>query len=166
MYNISECPQHSSEMHSRAILGVIRLHAAREMLKMSPPPPNSFLIFALYDDVPKGDYVLEKLANSLRQTFKITPYGATDVLKRLDLVSHPFEPSSQGKVQVLEEEQRNQAESLDSTVGQIKQEAMEVGIAKAAMHEVKEEGISDSLLVLVVSINLLLLPLRLFLCFF
>ncbi|KAF3339279.1 hypothetical protein FCM35_KLT16750 [Carex littledalei] len=149
MYNFSESPVQSSEMHSRAILGVIRLHAAREMLKMSPPPPNSFLIFALYDDVPKGDYVLEELANSLRQTSMITPYGATDVLKRLDLVSHPFESSSQEKVQVLEEEQRNQAESLDSTVGQIKDEAIEVGIAKAAVHEVKDEGIADSLLVLV-----------------
>jgi hypothetical protein len=159
MYNFSESPRESSEMHSRTIFGVVRLHAAREMLKVSPPPPNSFLIFALYDDVPKGDYVLEELANSLRQTTMITPYGATDVLKRLELVSHPFEPDSQGKVQILEEEQRNQTESLDSTVGQVKEKAMEVGIAKAAVHEVKEEGITDSLLVLVVSINLQLFPL-------
>ncbi|KAJ4750334.1 ArgH (DUF639) [Rhynchospora pubera] len=149
MYDLSESPLQSSEMHSRAILGVIRLHAAREMLKMSPPPPNSFLTFSLYDDVPKGDYVLEELANSVKQTSKITPFGATDVLKRLDLISHPFEPISQEKIPVLKEEQRNQAELLDSTVGQSKDEAMEVGIAKAAVHEVKEEGITDSLLVLV-----------------
>ncbi|KAL0338763.1 UNVERIFIED_CONTAM: hypothetical protein Sangu_1398400 [Sesamum angustifolium] len=41
------------EMHARTILGIIRLHAAREMLRISPPVPESFLIFALLDELPR-----------------------------------------------------------------------------------------------------------------
>jgi hypothetical protein len=65
MYNI-ESPVHKWEVHSRIILGVIRLHAAREMLRMAPPPASSFLVFSLYDDLPKGDFVLEQLASNLK----------------------------------------------------------------------------------------------------
>ncbi|KAL8483838.1 hypothetical protein ACS0TY_026505 [Phlomoides rotata] len=54
------------EMHARTILGIIRLHAAREMLRMCPPEPRSFLIFALLDELPKGNYVLEELSGSLK----------------------------------------------------------------------------------------------------
>ncbi|KAJ3673566.1 hypothetical protein LUZ60_005558 [Juncus effusus] len=147
-YNL-DSPLHAWEIHSRTILGVLRLHGAREMLKMSPPPPNGFLIFALYEDVPKGDYVLEEMANSLKQTSKITPFGATDVLRRLDLVSHPSESVSMQKIETLDqEEHRNKADSLDTTIGEVREEAKEASIAKAGVQEVKEEGISDSLLIL------------------
>ncbi|KAJ4890843.1 hypothetical protein Rs2_30591 [Raphanus sativus] len=60
-YNV-ESPLQAWEIHSRTISGIIRLHAAREMLKISPADPKKFLIFSLFEEVPKGDFILEELA--------------------------------------------------------------------------------------------------------
>ncbi|XP_072978800.1 uncharacterized protein [Typha angustifolia] len=138
------------EAHSRTILGILRLHAAREMLRISPPAPTNFLIFSLYDDLPKGDYVLEELANSLKQTSKITPCSATSVLESFSM-SNPMASSTEMK-QVFEDQPSGQAESLaslETTIDQVREEAKEVTIAKASVEEMREEGISDGLVILV-----------------
>ncbi|KAM7260708.1 hypothetical protein ACFE04_011381 [Oxalis oulophora] len=42
-----KCPTQTWEMHLRTILGILRLLAARESLRIAPPAPMEFLIFAL-----------------------------------------------------------------------------------------------------------------------
>ena len=150
MYNI-ESPVHKWEVHSRIILGVIRLHAAREMLRMAPPPPSSFLVFSLYDDLPKGDFVLEQLASNLKQTSTITRLSASYVFKGLSKsyviplsaeIAKDHETDSNGHEQPLA--------SLENKIDQVKDETREVTAANAAIEGMREEGITDSLLVLVV----------------
>ncbi|KAM0890090.1 hypothetical protein ACQ4PT_027277 [Festuca glaucescens] len=148
-YNI-ESPIHKWEVHSRVILGVIRLHAAREMLRMSPPPPSSFLIFSLYDDLPKGDFVLEQLANNLKETSTITPFSASYVFKSLNK-SDPIALFAE----MAKEHDRDSSSheqpltSLGNTIDQVRDEAREVTVANAHIEGMKEEGLTDSLLVLV-----------------
>ena len=149
--NNIESPIHKWEVHSRVILGVIRLHAARDMLMMSPPPPSSFLIFSLYDDLPKGDFVLEQLANNLKETSTITSFSASYVFKSLSK-SDPIALSAE----MAKEHDRNSSShelplaSLGSTIDQVRDEAREVTVANAPIEGMKEEGLTDSLLVLVV----------------
>lgn len=149
VYNI-ESPIHKWEVHSRITLGVIRLHAAREMLRMSPPSPSSFLIFSLYDDLPKGDFVLEQLANNLKETSTITSFSASYVFKGLGK-SQPITLSAE----MAKEHDRDSSShekpssSLGNTIDQVRDEAREVTVANAAIEGMKEEGVTDSLLVLV-----------------
>ncbi|XP_052150342.1 uncharacterized protein LOC127768746 [Oryza glaberrima] len=149
MYSI-DSPIHKWEVHSRIILGVIRLHAAREMLRMSPPPPSSFLVFSLYDELPKGDFVLEQLANNLKETSTITPLSASHVFKGLSK-SHRVALSAE--IAKEHDKDSNSHEqplaSLENTIGQVRDEAREVTVANVAIEGMKEEGITDSLLVLV-----------------
>ncbi|XP_047083619.1 uncharacterized protein LOC124694708 [Lolium rigidum] len=148
-YNI-ESPIHKWEVHSRVILGVIRLQAAREMLRMSPPPPSSFLIFSLYDNLPKGDFVLEQLANNLKETSTITPFSASYVFKSLNK-SDPIALFAE----MAKEHDRDSSSheqpltSLGNTIDQVRDEAREVTVANAPIEGMKEEGLTDSLLVLV-----------------
>ncbi|KAF8720400.1 hypothetical protein HU200_023903 [Digitaria exilis] len=149
MYSI-ESPIHKWEVHSRIILGVIRLHAAREMLRMSPPPPSSFLVFSLYDDLPKGDFVLEQLASNLKQTSTITRLSASYVFKGL---SKSYAIPLSAEIEKDHDTEFNSHEqplaSLENKIDQVKDEAREVTAANAAIEGMKEEGITDSLLVLV-----------------
>ncbi|KAK3148333.1 hypothetical protein QOZ80_3BG0293730 [Eleusine coracana subsp. coracana] len=149
MYNI-ESPIHKWEVHSRIILGVIRLHAAREMLRMSPPLPSSFLVFSLYDDLPKGDFVLEQLASNLKQTSTITRLSASYVFKSLSksrLVPLSAEMAKDSDMDLNSHEQP--LASLENTIDQVKDEAKEVTAANVTVDGMKDEGITDSLLVLV-----------------
>uniref|UniRef100_J3LK64 GRAM domain-containing protein n=1 Tax=Oryza brachyantha TaxID=4533 RepID=J3LK64_ORYBR len=149
MYNI-DSPIHKWELHSRIILGVIRLHAAREMLRMSPPPPSSFLVFSLYEELPKGDFVLEQLANNLKETSTITPLSASHVFKGL---SKSNRAALIAEIAIEHDKDSSSHEeplaSLENTIGQVRDEAREVTVANAAIEGMKEEGITDSLLVLV-----------------
>ncbi|XP_062213839.1 uncharacterized protein LOC133914871 [Phragmites australis] len=149
MYNI-ESPIHKWEVHSRIILGVIRLHAAREMLRMSPPLPSSFLVFSLYDDLPKGDFVLEQLASNLKETSTITRLSASYVFKGLSksyLIPLSAEIANDHDTDSRSHEQP--LASLESMIDQVKDEAREVTAANVAIQGMKDEGITDSLLVLV-----------------
>lgn len=163
MYSV-DSPIHKWEVHSRIILGVIRLHAAREMLRMSPPPPSSFLVFSLYDELPKGDFVLEQLANNLKETSTITPLSASHVFKGLSK-SHRVALSAE--IAKEHDKDSNSHEqplaSLENTIGQVRDEAREVTVANVAIEGMKEEGITDSLLVLVVC-TFLLYSLWYFIC--
>ncbi|XP_066400339.1 uncharacterized protein [Miscanthus floridulus] len=149
MYNIVS-PIHKWEVHSRIILGVIRLHAAREMLRMSPPPASSFLVFSLYDDMPKGDFVLEQLASNLKQTSTITRLSASYVFKGLSKSYVTPLSAELAKDHDADSSSHEQPlASLENKIGQVKDEAREVTAANAAIEGMKDEGISDSLLVLV-----------------
>ncbi|XP_057440561.1 uncharacterized protein LOC130732555 [Lotus japonicus] len=148
-YNI-KCPVQSWEMHARTILGIVRLHAAREMLRISPPVPTKFLIFSLYNEIPKGDYVLEELARSLKNVDSGQTCSASSILKSMN-ISRPaisdlvVEDVSQAdsNFNVLEE-----SPSLVSAIKQSREEEKQVLIAKATTEELKEEGVTDSVLVL------------------
>ncbi|KAL6988668.1 hypothetical protein U1Q18_014424 [Sarracenia purpurea var. burkii] len=150
-HNLISTPQ-AWEMHARTILGIIRLHAAREMLRICPPDPKSFLIFALFDELPKGDYVLKELAESLKKVDIRQPCSASSILRCMNVVSQPVVSRTVVEEGVGERiSASGQAEnlsSLDSVVNQVKEDAKEIQIAKASAEELKEEGITDSVIVL------------------
>lgn len=147
-----ESPLQKWEMHARTILGIIRLHAAREMLRISPPDPKSFLIFLLFDELPTGSNVLQEVAESLKTVDIGHPCSATSVLRNLNV--------SQGCTQHTEKEtgiannRPDNLESLETAVEQVREEAKEINIAKAKADELKDEGIGNSALVLMVRLSL------------
>lgn len=145
-----ESPQERWEMQARTILGIIRLHAVREMLRLAPPVPRNFLIFTLFDELPKGDYVMEELFKSSKEAGPLHPCSAVSILKILN-ISHPSVSVSAAKEGYeVPIGQREKLESLETTIGQVREEAKEIVVARASVEGLKEEGISDSLLVLAV----------------
>ncbi|KAL7096383.1 hypothetical protein ACP275_10G076100 [Erythranthe tilingii] len=143
-----ESPLEVWEMHSRAILGIIRLHAAREMLRISPPEPKSFLIFALLDELPKGDYVLYEIAESLKK--KLTggshSCSASSILRNLNVPQHCVVSCVEPKGTMDEGEivRPEKLLSLESAINQAREEAKEIDIAKSTTDGLKEDGISES----------------------
>lgn len=144
-----ESPQEVWEMHARTILGIVRLHGAREMLRISPPEPKSFLMFALLDDLPKGDYILQELAESLKKCSCGNPCSASSILRNLNVSC----PESRPIVDRGEIEQPENLSSLESAINKAREEARETDIAKATADGLKEEGISESAQVLMVINN-------------
>ncbi|XP_009626959.1 uncharacterized protein [Nicotiana tomentosiformis] len=154
-----DSPLESWEMHARTILGIIRLHAAREMLRISPPVPKNFLIFDLLDELPKGDYVLKELAESLKKVDTGHPCSASSILRSLN-VAQLFVPSVEVKEindNVRGKEindniafplQVGNISPLESAIEQSREEAKEIELAKATVEELKEEGIGNSVQVL------------------
>ncbi|KAF3646134.1 hypothetical protein T459_26824 [Capsicum annuum] len=150
-----DSPLESWEMHARTILGIIRLHAAREMLRISPPVPKNFLIFDLLDELPKGDYVLKELAESLNKVDTKHPCSASSILRSLN-VSQLFIPSVELKEikkeindnTVTSPVQVDNVSSLESAIDQSREEAKEIQIAKATVEELKDEGIGSNVQVL------------------
>ncbi|KAL6560150.1 hypothetical protein OROHE_006388 [Orobanche hederae] len=140
-----ESPLQVWEMHSRTILGIVRLHAAREMLRISPPLPQSFLIFALLDQLPKGDYVLEELAESLKRFSGGHPCSASSILRNLN-VSQPCVPCVEPLKIGGEGKMVHPASfaSLESAINQAREEAKEMDMAKASAEGLKDDGISES----------------------
>ncbi|CAL0322810.1 unnamed protein product [Lupinus luteus] len=148
-YNIKSSIQ-SWEMHARTMLGIIRLHAAREMQRISPPVPTKFLIFSLYNEVPKGDYVLEEIAENLNKVNSGHSCSASSILRNMNI--------SRNIVSDIIVEEASQAEesplvlddspSLHCAIDQSREEEKEVLIAKATTEELKDEGITDAVLVL------------------
>lgn len=149
-----ECPIRTWEMHARTILGIIRLHAAREMLRISPPAPTKFLIFSLYDDIPKGDYVLEGLAESLKKVNSGHPCSASSILRSMS-ISRPVISDELEAIKAYEGVGGPNEESvsmLETAINQAREEEKEILVAKATTEELKEEGVTDSAMVLMVSI--------------
>ncbi|CAJ1920231.1 unnamed protein product [Sphenostylis stenocarpa] len=147
------------EMHARTMLGIIRLHAAREMLRISPPVPTKFLIFSLYNEIPKGDYVLEELAdslNSLNKSNNEQSCSASTILRSMNIsktiVSDVIiDEASQadGSVHVGGSPSLISFEtSLETAIQQSREEEKEILVAKATTEELKEEGVIDSVLVI------------------
>ncbi|XVE62513.1 hypothetical protein DITRI_Ditri06bG0123700 [Diplodiscus trichospermus] len=147
-----ECPIQAWEMHARTILSIIRLHAAREMLRLSPPNPTKFLIFALYDELPKGDYVLEQLAESLKRVNSGQPCSASSILRKMNL-SEPVISSLEAKEVVgvgktIAGGEEDNMPLLETAINQARKEEREVANANAAIEALKEEGISENALIL------------------
>ncbi|XP_047318745.1 uncharacterized protein LOC124922063 [Impatiens glandulifera] len=145
----------SWEMHSRTIMGIIRLHAAREMLRIRPPEPKSFLIFALYEELPKGDYVLQQLSESLKKVDLSHPCSASSILRNMNVTPAAVLSSKalgEGKQTIGEREsvsgQSEDISPLEAAIHESREEAREINVAKATAEELKEEGISDSVQVL------------------
>ncbi|CAL9074320.1 unnamed protein product, partial [Musa acuminata var. zebrina] len=145
-----KAPVQAWELLARTILGILRVHATRELLRISPPAPANLLIFLLYEDLPRGDYVLAELANTMKQTTSLSPCNAASMLKSLN-ISSPI-ASTVENIKQFEEETSNHSDtltSLETTIGQVREEAKEASMAKATVEEVVEEGSSESLLILV-----------------
>ncbi|XP_031124244.1 uncharacterized protein LOC116026957 [Ipomoea triloba] len=157
MFNIKS-PVQSWGMHARTILGIIRLHAAREMLRLSPPIPKSFLILDLIDELPKGEHLLQELCESLKKTDTRHPCSSSSILRTINVpqLSVPAtevkEIDNKGTLLV----QSQNASPLASAIEQSREEEKEIDMAKATAREVKEEGLGDSFQVFIC----LLQPLR------
>ncbi|XP_059308739.1 uncharacterized protein LOC132059914 isoform X1 [Lycium ferocissimum] len=145
-----DSPLGSWEMHARTILGIIRLHAAREMLRISPPIPKNFLIFDFLDELPKGDYVLEELAESLKKVDAGHPCSASSILRSLNisLLSVPTEASKETDDNSRLAVQTDDVSSLGNAIDQAREEAKEIEKAKATVRELKGEGMGNSVQVL------------------
>ncbi|KAL5171753.1 hypothetical protein HKD37_16G044658 [Glycine soja] len=148
--NQINCLIQTWELHSRTILGIVRLHAAREMLRISPPVPTKFLIFSLYNEIPKGDYVLEELADSLKKGNNGQSCSASSILRSMNISKSVdsdiiIDEASQadGSVNVVDD-----SPSLEAAIKQSREEEKEILIAKATTDELKEEGVTDSVLVI------------------
>ncbi|GMI94261.1 hypothetical protein like AT2G21720 [Hibiscus trionum] len=147
----TESPIQAWEMHSRTILGIIRLHAAREMLRISPPDPTKFLIFALYDELPKGDYVLEQLAESLNRVNIGQPCSAHSILRKtnfLDQTILSLETKGVNEKSKAIAGGEYDKTSLETAINQTRKEEREVVNAKEAIEGLKEEGVSENALIL------------------
>ncbi|CAI9117318.1 OLC1v1018689C2 [Oldenlandia corymbosa var. corymbosa] len=136
------------EIHASTILGILRLHAAREMLRMSPPIPRNFLVFALCDELPKGDYVLEELGSNLKKLNTGHPCSASTILRSLNVSQIVTHADIKGLNDADEIVQTEKFSSLDSTINQAREEAREIDKAKVTVEELKEEGIGESARVL------------------
>jgi hypothetical protein len=146
-----ECQIQAWEMHARTILGIIRLHAVRELLRISPPAPTKFLIFALFDELPKGDYILEELAASLKKVNSGHPCSASSTLKDLNMsqsIISSAEVKEVGEENVYLSGLHDNQSSLETTINQAREEEKDTAIAKATTEGLKEEGIAESALVL------------------
>ncbi|XP_015170327.1 uncharacterized protein [Solanum tuberosum] len=145
-----DSPSGSWEMHARTILGIIRLHAAREMLRISPPVPKNFLIFDLLDELPKGDYVLEELAESLKKLDVGHPCSASSILRSLNIsrMSVPVEMVKEMDDSNRIPGQTDNVSSLGNAINQAREEAKEIEKAKATVEELKGEGMGNSVQVL------------------
>ncbi|MED6161374.1 hypothetical protein PIB30_060187 [Stylosanthes scabra] len=144
-------PIQTWEIHARTILGIIRLHAAREMLRISPPVPTKFLIFALYNELPKGDYVLEELADSLKNVNSGHSCSASSILRSMNIYrSIPSDVIVEKPSQAVESSASAlvDSSSLKTAINQSREEEKEVLIAKATTEELKDEGVIDSVMVL------------------
>ena len=150
-----ESPIQAWEMHSRMILGIIRLHAAREMLRISPPNPTKFLIFALFYELPKGDYVLEELAKDLKNGNSCPACSASSILRSLNVSQQSIALTEVKEEPAGESEsvsgQTDNFSTLESAINQARKEEKETFIAKATTEGLKEEGIGNNILVLKVS---------------
>ncbi|GAB2300884.1 hypothetical protein Dimus_034920 [Dionaea muscipula] len=140
------------EIHARTILGIVRLHAVRELLRMAPPIPKSFLIFTLLDELPKGDYVLEELARSLKQVDCSHPCSASSILRSLNMphdisAKTDLQDDNNDQSRVITQQEESMA-LLESKVNEAREEAKEIETAKATADRLRDEGISDSALVL------------------
>ncbi|KAK7336285.1 hypothetical protein VNO77_16821 [Canavalia gladiata] len=143
-------PTQTWEMHARTILGIIRLQAAREMLRISPPVPTKFLIFSLYSEMPKGDYVLEELADSLKKINSEQSCSASSILRSMNIsktvvsdVIIEEESQADGSIDAVDD-----SPLLETAIEQSREEEKEILFAKATTEELKGEGVTDSVLVL------------------
>lgn len=96
--------------------------------------------------------MLEDLFSSLKTTNGICTSNTNSVLKGLSM---PCLIDSMIEIKdVLEKQSTEKADSLASlelSINQVREEAKEVRIAQATIEELKDEGISDSYLILMVS---------------
>ncbi|XP_055802229.1 uncharacterized protein LOC129871355 [Solanum dulcamara] len=145
-----DSPSGSWEMHARTILGIIRLHAAREMLRISPPVPKNFLIFDLLDELPKGDYVVEELAESLKKVDAGHPCSASSIMRSLNI--SPMHVPTEAVKEIDDNNripvQTDNVSSLGNAINQAREKAKEIEKAKASVEELKGEGMGNSVQVL------------------
>ncbi|CAB4285861.1 unnamed protein product [Prunus armeniaca] len=142
-----KCPIQAWEMHARTILSITRLHAAREMLRISPPTPTRFLIFSLFDELPKGDYVLEELAESLKKVNSGHPCSASSILRTMNMsesIISRLDVTEAGNESISPTVQDEDSFQLETAINQSREEEKDIAIAKATTKELKEEGISES----------------------
>lgn len=124
------------------------------MLRILPPTPTKFLIFALLDELPKGDYILEELAESLNKINSGHPCSASSTLKNMNMslsIISSVEVKEIGEENVCASGLDDNNSSLQTAINQAREEEKKIVIAKATTKGLKEEGVAESTLVFMVS---------------
>ncbi|KAJ7568943.1 hypothetical protein O6H91_01G054100 [Diphasiastrum complanatum] len=147
-----------SEALARAVLGIVRLKATREVLYMLPSKPERLLTFSSAEQLPGGDFVLQALAeklcrvqpealsfndkldrhesNRLCSSMAVTALSYCE-MPELDKMGIPIAEVSIGELTPLEK-----------VVLQSRNDSRRVELAQATIDGVKLEGIGKNIMVL------------------
>lgn len=153
-----------AEALAKAVLGIARLRATREIFHVLPPKPESLLTFSLGAEMPGGDLILAELANSLQKTGlqKTGPEsdheGAVYAISATAVVAS-FRPSTpkggeKGAREapvVIGEVIIGESTALEKAILQSRDNAKKVLLAQASVEGVKVEGIDTNVAVMKVS---------------
>lgn len=165
-----------SEALARAVLGIARMRAVREVFKVLPPGADCLLTFCYGDIMPHGDLVMAALADTLRHsghgeggdTFldrhegnKIFASSATASVASLgpEFTPHPTpEQEEPGASAPINEVEVGGETKLEKTIKDSWANTEKVEEAQATVDTVKVDGIGTNVQVLTVC-NLFLLSL-------
>ncbi|KAL2900746.1 polyprotein [Bienertia sinuspersici] len=127
---------------------------------------QSFLIFTLFSELPKGDYIIQELAETLKLIDSEEPCSASSILRNLNMphdfvtdmqleeqVTVEVVPSKDGQDDDISTSDNAVADSLatlDHSVTEVREQAKQIKSAKDTTECIKEEGVVDSALVLLV----------------
>jgi hypothetical protein len=147
-----------SEALSRAVLGIARLRATRDLNHALPSKPKSLLTFLTGEELPGGDHIMEAMA----QTFVSGDINATNgnsVRHRLSAISAAgFGPSK--KPLVLEEPAFPVGEFLIGDLNPVEKAVMhsrnsskKVELAQSSIDGVKVDGIEVNVAVMKVGLS-------------
>ncbi|KAL0885649.1 hypothetical protein Bca101_009632 [Brassica carinata] len=125
------------------------------MLRISTPNPKKFLIFSLFEEAPKGDFVLKELAEMSQKVATAKNLcSASSILRNINteplgnIFKEEEEDKCKEKGKVIDK--KEMFASLESAVNQTREEGREIEMAKSTTTELEEEGIAESVAVLMV----------------
>ncbi|XP_024368615.1 uncharacterized protein [Physcomitrium patens] len=154
-----------SEALARAVLGIARLRALRETIKVLPTRADSLLTFCYGDNMPHGDQVMGALADTLRHhgdgksgdTFldhhegnKVYSSTATASAASLDLdpTPHPTSEHQRDALSPVNEVMIGEETALEKTVLDSRENTKKVEKAEATVDSVKGDGIGRNVQIL------------------
>lgn len=159
-----------AEALSKATLGVFRYHAVREAFHIIPSHFNTLLAFALAENLPRGDMILETLATRLEllttETRSPVAMGTSSDSMKLQSLLSPFSLltlTRLGFPLLKEADVTREAEfqvgdvcvgeinPLETAVKQSKFDSSKAVAAQATVDQVKVEGIDTNVAVMKVT---------------
>jgi hypothetical protein len=143
-----------AEALAKAVLGIARLRATREIFHGLPPKPESLLTYSLGAKMPGGDLILAELANSFRSTGRRGEWQESDQGNKLYAIPAtaalaglrpPRSPKGiqEGPVPIGEI-LIGDTTALEKAISQSRDNTKKVLLAQATVEGVKVEGIDTN----------------------
>ncbi|CAN6584903.1 unnamed protein product [Malus baccata var. baccata] len=147
------------EALSKAVLGILRLQAIKEISSQTDLRYESLLMFNLCDQLPGGDLILETMADmstfkELNRSSSSKPGGGMYSISALDMISNlgfSFGTSSSSSVEAglaVGEITVGEVTLLEKAVKESKNNYEKVALAQATVNGVKVEGIDTNFAVM------------------